>query len=47
VLNQFIVDEAFNSWQFGVAASASMVLFVIILVITIVQLRVLQPRAEQ
>lgn len=47
VLNQFIVDEAFSSWQFGIATSASLVLFVIIMAITIVQLRVLQPRAEQ
>ena len=47
VLNQFIIAEAFNSWQFGVATAASLVLFVIILGITLVQLRVLRPQGEE
>lgn len=46
VLNQFVVQQAFESWLFGPAAAASMILFVIILAITVVQLRLLQPRAD-
>lgn len=44
MLNQFIVDQAFTSFNMGYAAAASLVLFAIILVLTVVQLRVLRPR---
>jgi multiple sugar transport system permease protein len=46
VMNQLIVNEAFMTWRFGFATAASLVLFVVILVLTLLQLRVLQPRWE-
>lgn len=46
VVNELIVGEAFTSWRFGFAAAGALVMFAIILVITIIQLRVLQPHWE-
>lgn len=44
VVNQLLVSEAFSAWRFGFAAALALILFVIILGLTVVQLRVLQPR---
>jgi ABC-type sugar transport system permease subunit len=44
VINQLIVAEGFTSWRFGFATAISLVMFAIILVLTVIQLRVLQPR---
>ena len=46
VLNQLIVAEAFRAWRYGFATATSLILFVIILALSYVQLRVLQPRWE-
>ncbi|MDI7278167.1 MAG: sugar ABC transporter permease, partial [Anaerolineae bacterium] len=46
VLNQLLVGEAFESWRFGFASALALIMFVIILALTVVQLRVLQPRWE-
>jgi ABC-type sugar transport system permease subunit len=44
VINQLIIDEAFRAWRFGFATAASLLMFVLILVLTVIQLRVLQRR---
>ncbi len=44
MFNQFIVDEAFASFNMGGATAASVVLFGVMLVLTLVQLRVLRSK---
>jgi ABC-type sugar transport system permease subunit len=44
MLNQFIVDQAFASFNLGLATAASLVLFAFVLVLSIVQLRIMKPR---
>jgi ABC-type sugar transport system permease subunit len=39
VINQIIINEAFNTWRFGFAAAISLIMFVIILVFTLIQMR--------
>jgi ABC-type sugar transport system permease subunit len=39
VINQIIIDEAFQSWKFGFASAISLIMFVIILVLTQLQMR--------
>ena len=39
VLVYYIYEEAFRNWKLGTASAASMVLFVIVLVITLIQFR--------
>ncbi|MHB0859440.1 MAG: carbohydrate ABC transporter permease [Anaerolineae bacterium] len=46
VINQMIVTEAFQQWRFGFATATSLVMFAIILVLTVLQLRVFQPKWE-
>jgi ABC-type sugar transport system permease subunit len=46
VVNQLIIDEAFRAWRFGFATATSLVMFVFILILTVIQLRVLQRRWE-
>ncbi len=46
VITQLIVDEAFQTWRFGFATAASLVMFVMILALTIFQMRALQARWE-
>lgn len=45
MLNEFIVDEAFTSFNLSMATAASTVLFVFVLILTIIQLRVLRSRS--
>ena len=42
----YIYQKAFTSFDMGVAASASLVLFVIILAVTVVQLRLFDSRLD-
>ena len=44
MFNQFIVDEAFTSFDIGGATAASVVLFGVMLVLTLIQLRVLRSK---
>jgi ABC-type sugar transport system permease subunit len=44
MLNQFIVDTAFTSFNLSLATAASVVLFLFVLVLTVIQLRVLRTR---
>ena len=44
VVNQIIIGEAFNSWRFGFATATAVLMFVVILVLTVIQMRVLQSR---
>jgi ABC-type sugar transport system permease subunit len=44
VLNLLVYDEAFSNLRFGFATAAAFSLFVIIIVITLVQLKLLQPK---
>ena len=46
VLNQFIVATAFTEFNIGLATAASAVLFAIVLVLTLVQLRILRPQSD-
>jgi len=47
VVNQLIIDEAFSeSWRFGFASAMSLVMFLLILALTVIQMRVLQARWE-
>lgn len=46
VINQLVVDEAFRAWRFGFATATSLVMFVLILALTVIQLRILQRRWE-
>jgi multiple sugar transport system permease protein len=46
MFNQFIVDEAFTSFNIGGATAASVVLFGVMLVLTLVQLKVLRSRSD-
>lgn len=45
MLNEFIVEEAFTSFNLSMATAASVVLFLFVLLLTIIQLRVLRPRS--
>lgn len=45
MINQFIVGEAFNSFNFSSAAAASVLLFLFMLLLTVIQLRVLRTKA--
>jgi ABC-type sugar transport system permease subunit len=44
LLNLFIYDQAFTSLHFGIATSAALLEFVLILVISLIQLRLLRPK---
>ncbi len=46
VLPLYIYDKAFDSMNFGYASALSLALFVILLVLTIAQLRIMRPRWE-
>jgi ABC-type sugar transport system permease subunit len=46
VLNQLIISEAFAEWRYGFATATSLVIFVVILILSYIQLRVLRPRWE-
>jgi len=45
MLNQLIVDTAFDSFNLSLATAASFVLFVFVLILTVVQLRLLRVKA--
>jgi len=45
-LSYYIYQKAFRSFDMGYAASMSYVLFVILLILTLIQMRVLRPSAE-
>jgi ABC-type sugar transport system permease subunit len=45
MVNQYIVDTAFLSFNLSLASAASVVLFVFVLILTVVQLRILRPRS--
>ena len=42
----YIYQKAFNNFDMGVAASASLVLFVIILAVTLIQLKLFDTRLD-
>jgi sn-glycerol 3-phosphate transport system permease protein len=44
VINQLIIDEAFASWRFGFASAAALMMLLFILVVTVIQMRLLQSR---
>ncbi len=44
VVNQLIINEAFMAWRFGFATATALIMFVLILALTIIQMRVLQSR---
>jgi ABC-type sugar transport system permease subunit len=46
VMNQLIITEAFTNWRFGFGMATSLIVFVLILGLTIFQMRVLQRRWE-
>jgi len=46
MISQFIVEEAFTHFRFGLASSAACVLFLVILVVTLVQLQLSKVRWE-
>lgn len=45
MLNEFIVDTAFVSFDMSLATAASMILFVFVLILTVLQLRILRSKA--
>jgi len=44
MINEYIVNTAFTSFNLSLASAASVVLFVFVLLLTVIQLRVLRPR---
>jgi ABC-type sugar transport system permease subunit len=44
MINEFIVEEAFTSFNMSSATATSVVLFIFMLILTVIQLRVLRPR---
>lgn len=46
MMNQFVVDEAFSSFRLSLASAASFVLFLVILIITVFQMRVMKSDWE-
>ena len=40
----YIYDKFYNNWKFGIASAAAVVLFVIILIFTLIQLRIAKKR---
>jgi multiple sugar transport system permease protein len=45
MINEYIVGTAFTSFNLSLASAASVVLFVFVLILTVIQLRVLRPRS--
>jgi multiple sugar transport system permease protein len=45
MINQYIVNTAFTSFNLSLASAASVVLFAFVLILTVIQLRVLRPRS--
>ena len=45
MINEYIVNTAFTSFNLSLASAASVILFVFVLILTVIQLRVLRPRS--
>jgi len=46
MISQFIIEEAFSNFRFGLASAAAFVLFFIIFVVTLVQIRMMRTEWE-